>query len=200
MHEKTTTKPDGCSEAAALPQAIRDKPDRIHLRLHFRDIGGFTLAELAVSFGVLVLIVFVATQLLKSTTTVTTLGQKRIDADSQTRQVLDRIMLDVAQMVKRSDVDYYVKSSWFAAGSPPPPAGMTGVRTLLQPGNDTMAFYSTVPGYYPPAGSQSPLSLVAYRVNGQNKLERMAKGLVWSAATPGPSPAPPVFIPIPLVS
>ena len=58
---------------------------------------------------------------------------------------------------ERSDVDYYLKSS----ATPPP----TGVRNLLQPGNDTIAFYSTVPGYYPPTGSQSPVSLVAYRVN-----------------------------------
>ena len=32
-------------------------------------------------------------------------------------------------------------------------------------GNDQIAFYSAVPGYYPPTGSQSPVSLVAYRVN-----------------------------------
>ena len=60
------------------------------------------------------------------------------------------------------------------------------MRTLLQPGNDKIAFYSTVPGYYPSTGSQSPVSLVAYRVNqaqqpSYNKLERMGKGLVWNA-------------------
>jgi len=103
--------------------------------------------------------------------------------------------IDFAQMVKRSDVDYYVKSSWFATGTPP---GPTGVRRLVQQGDDTIAFYSAVPGYYPSTGSQSPVSLVAYRVNAQNKLERMGKGLLWNAVTP--SPAPVVFMPIPIAS
>src|SRR6266540_4013502 len=160
--------------------------------------AAFTLAELAVTVGVLVLLVFLATQLLKSAATVTTLGHKQMDADSQTRQLLDRMAIDFAQMVKRSDVDYYLKSS----ATPPP----TGVRNLLQPGNDIIAFYSTVPGYYPSTGSQSPVSLVAYRIN-QNtttgnaaylKLERMGKGLLWSAVTP--TPAPVVFMPMPLAS
>ena len=112
-------------------------------------VGGFTLVELLVSIGVLVLLVFLASQLFNSAATVTMLGHKQMDADSQARQVLDRMALDFAQMVKRSDVDYYVKSSWFASGTPPPPPGVTGVRTLLQPGNDRIAFYSAVPGYYP---------------------------------------------------
>jgi hypothetical protein len=98
--------------------------------------------------------------------------------------------IDFAQMVKRSDVDYYVKSS----ATPPP----TGVRNVLQPGNDKIAFYSAVPGYYPSTGSQSPVSLVAYRINAQNKLERMGKGLVWNAVSTTDTPV--VFMPIPLAS
>src|SRR2546423_5307791 len=148
--------------------------------------AGFTLAELLVSVGVLVLLVLLATQLLNSAATLTTLGHKQMDADSQARQLLDRMAIDFAQMVKRSDVDYYVKSSWFASGTPPPPPGVTAVRTLLQPGNDQIAFYSTVPGYYPLTGAQSPVSLVAYRVNATstsssyNKTERLGRGLVWN--------------------
>ena len=159
----------------------------------------FTLAELAVSVGVLVLVILLFTQLLKSAATVTVLGNKQMDADSQTRQLLDRMAIDVAQMVKRSDVDYYLKSS----ATPPP----TGVRNLAQPGNDKIAFYSTVPGYYPsPSTStqQGPLSLVAYRVNSNstspsyNKLEKMGKGLAWNAVSPTQIPV--VFMPIPLAS
>jgi hypothetical protein len=158
-------------------------------------VNGFTLAELLVSVGVVVLLVLLATQLLNSAATITTLGHKQMDADSQARQLLDRMAIDFAQMVKRSDVDYYVKSSWFATGFPP---GPTGVRTLLQPGNDKIAFYSAVPGYYPSTGSQSPVSLIAYRVNPQNKLERMGKGLVWNAVSTSDTPV--VFMPIPLAS
>src|SRR5437868_1928222 len=108
--------------------------------------AGFTLAELLVSVGVLVLLVLLATQLLNSAATITILGHKQMDADSQARQLLDRMAIDFAQMVKRSDVDYYVKSSATGAGQ----------RNLLFPGNDRIAFYSPVPGYYPSTGSQSP--------------------------------------------
>jgi len=158
-----------------------------------KQTGGFTLAELAVSIGVLALLVFLATQLFKSAATITTLGHKQMDADSQARQLLDRMAVDFAQMVKRSDVDYYVKSS---AASP--------LRNVPQTGNDQIAFYSSVPGYYPTSTYQSPVSLVAYRVNSlsssssYDKMERMGKGLLWNAATP--TPAPVVYIPIPLAS
>src|SRR5207253_6356502 len=115
--------------------------------------GGFTLVELLVSIGVLAILILLATQLLNGAATITTLGDKQMDADSQARQLLDRMAIDLAQMVKRSDVDYYVKSS---AASP--------LRSVPQPGNDQIAFYSAVPGYYPSSGAQSPVSLVAYRV------------------------------------
>jgi hypothetical protein len=143
---------------AAVPAANFGDTQATRLPLQHTKVNAFTLAELVVSVGVLVLLVVLATQLLNSTATVTTLAQKQMDADTQTRQLLDRMAIDFTQMVKRSDVDYYVKSSWFATGSPP---GPTGVRNLLQAGNDTIAFYSTVPGYYPSTGSASPLSLVA---------------------------------------
>jgi hypothetical protein len=192
---------------AAVPSAILVTAQPTRLPLRGCSAGGFTLAELLVSVGVLVLLVLLATQLLNSAANITTLGHKQMDADSQTRQLLDRMAIDFAQMVKRSDVDYYVKSSWFVTGAPTPAPGCTtacssvysmGVRTLLQPGNDKIAFYSAVPGYYPSTGSQSPVSLIAYRVNPQNKLERMGKGLVWNAVSTSDTPI--VFMPVPLAS
>src|SRR5436190_18526605 len=75
------------------------------------SIRGFTLAELLVSMGVLVLLVFLATQLLNSAATITILGHTQMDADSQARQLLDRMAIDFAQMVKRPDVSYYVKTT-----------------------------------------------------------------------------------------
>lgn len=150
-------------------------------------VAAFTLAELLVSVGVLVLLVLLATQLLNSAANITTLGHKQMDADSQARQLLDRMAIDFAQMMKRSDVDYYLKSSAIAP-----------LRRVLQPGNDQIAFYSAVPGYYPTPSYQSPFSVVAYRVSAQNKLERMGKGLVWNAVSTSYTPV--VFIPIPLAS
>ena len=109
--------------------------------------------------------------------TTMTLGNKRMDADSQARQLLDRMANDFDQMLKRSDISYYVKT-----GS-------------AQPGNDQIAFFSAVPGYYGQAGYNSNASLVAYRVNADstsasyNKLERMGKGLALNGAyTTGPDP------------
>ena len=158
--------------------------------------GGFTLAELVVSMGVLALLIVLASQFFNSAATVTTLGNKQMDADAQARQLLDRMAIDFAQMVKRSDVDYYVKSS---AASPQ--------RRVLQPGNDQIAFYSAVPGYSASGSTstqQSPVSLVAYRVNSDstlasyNKMERFGKGLVWNAVSTADTPV--VFMPIPVAS
>jgi hypothetical protein len=122
-----------------------------------------------------VLVLFVA-RLFNSAAAVTTSGSKHIDADTQARQLLDRMTIDFAQIVKRGDVDYYLKS----------PAN-------AQSGNDQIAFYSSVPGYYPSTGSPSPISLVAFRINAQ-KLERLGKGLVWNGVSATNKPI--VFLPL----
>src|SRR6266545_1934058 len=124
-----------------------------------RRCAAFTLAELLVSIGVLALLVVLATQLLNSAATITTLGHKRMDTDSEARQLLDRMAIDLVQMVKRSDVDYYVKASTTASDC---------TACGLQPGNDQMIFYSTVPGYFSTDltyGQKSPISIIGYRVN-----------------------------------
>ena len=146
--------------------------------------GGFTLVELTVSMSVLVLMVLLTTQLINSAANVTGLGHKLMDADSQAREVFDRMAVDFARMAKRSDVDYYVKT--FGIGP-----------WTLQ--NDQIAFYSNVQGYYPSGGSSSPVSLVGYRINSNpnspayNRLERLGKGLTWNGATIG---TPMVFSPL----
>ena len=101
---------------------------------------GFTLAELLVTVGVLVVLMLLFTQLLNSAANITTLAHKRMDGDSQARELLDRMAIDVTQMVKRSDVYYHLKASTTPADCP---AGECGT----QPGNDEIAFYSNVPGY-----------------------------------------------------
>ena len=151
-----------------------------------RCCHGFTLAELLVSIAVLSLLVLVASRMINSVATVATLGSKRMDADSQVRPVLDRIAVDLTQMIKRSDVDYYFKGSDTMQGS-----GTVGL-------NDRMAFYSQAQGYFPSPspGSQGPVSLIAYRVNAKTtsgsfcKMERMSKGLFWSTVSPIPTPSP----------
>jgi len=183
------SRPNHTPVEAAVPAAVRECPQATRLPLQRCCVSGFTLAEVVVSVGVLVLLVILATQLLNSAATITTLGHKQMDADSQARQLLDRMAIDFAQMVKRSDVDFFAKGTVA-------PNSVGGAMT----GNDQIAFYSTVPGYYPPTGSQSPVSLVAYRVNSDstsssyNKLERMGKGLVWNGVSLTDTPV--VFMPL----
>src|SRR6266705_3690127 len=82
-------------------------------RSHVRSVrvthGGFTLAELLVSMAVLIIITLMLTQLMTSATAITRPGGKHIDTDTQARVVFDRMAVDFAQMLKRTDIDYYVK-------------------------------------------------------------------------------------------
>ena len=150
---------------------------------------GFTLVELLVAMAVLALLVLFVTSLVNSAATITTLGNKRMDADSQARQLFDRMAVDFAQMVKRDDVDFFAKGTVA-------PKSVGGAMTV----NDQIAFYSAVSGYYPSTGSQSPLSLVGYRINAVagatafNKMERLGIGLVWNGVSA--TDAPVVFLPL----
>jgi competence protein ComGC len=169
-----------------------------------RTRTAFTLAELLVSMLVLIIIVFMLAQLMKSAQSVTRSGNKHLSTDTQGRVVLDRIALDLAQMLKRTDVDYYVKQpTGYTKGN-----GHGWGRKIPtgQPGSDQIAFFTQVPGYYP-SGTQSPISLVAYRVNQSSssnpaymRLERLAKGLRSNGTDPGNNPSttdsfPIVFLP-----
>jgi hypothetical protein len=136
----------------------------------------FTFVEILTSVAVLAAVVLSVTRLFSNTVMLATFVSKRMESDGQARPLLDRIGIDLAQMLKRSDVDYYVKTPH-----------------NVQRGNDQLAFYSTVPGYYPSTGSQSPLSLVSYRINTQYDAERLGKGLLWTGVSTGSTPL--VFLP-----
>jgi type II secretory pathway component PulJ len=142
-----------------------------------KDHLGCTLAEMLVSVAVLALLVVFVSRVFSSAASVTTNSSKHIDCDLQARQLFDRMASDFAQMVKRPDVDYYAKSD-----------------LDTETGNDRIAFFSQMPGYYPSNGSASPTSLVAYRVNSDNrsasfnKMQRMGKGLVWNGVSASHTP------------
>jgi prepilin-type N-terminal cleavage/methylation domain-containing protein len=141
-----------------------------------RSDAGFTLVEVLASIAALTLIVLSVARLFNDVAALINSGNKRMEADGQARPLLDRIAIDFAQMLRRSDVDYYVKSP-----------------TNVQPGNDQIAFFSEVPGYYPSTGSQSPISLVSYRINATGKAERLGKGLLWNGVSSSTTPI--VFLP-----
>src|SRR5881398_736305 len=71
--------------------------------------AAFSLVELMVAVAVLAILIALVAQLTNSATTITRVGTKHIDADTQARAVLDRVGLDIAQMIKRTDIDYYIK-------------------------------------------------------------------------------------------
>jgi Tfp pilus assembly protein PilV len=139
---------------------------------------GFTLGEMLISVVLLAFVVLFVSRLVNNAATITTVGNKRMDADSQGRQLLDRMAVDFDQMLKRTDISYYIK------------AGSTGTAMT---GNDRMAFFSAIPGHLAStqSGWQSNIALVAYRVNADatsssyNKVERMGKGLNLNGAYSG---------------
>jgi len=164
-----------------------------------RTSNAFTLIELLISLAVTALIILMVAQLMTNTAATARTGNKHIDTDTQARAVLDRMAMDFGRMLRRTDVDYYIKA--FAGYRNPNAHGKGKKLKSGEIGNDSMAFFSQVPGLYP-AGSQSPLSLVAYRINSNTnsaaylRLERMGKGLLWNGVSNGTSatsPYPIVF-------
>jgi prepilin-type N-terminal cleavage/methylation domain-containing protein len=157
---------------------------------------GFTLAEMLVSIAVLTLVVVFVAQLTKSAVTITTLGHKRMDADSQARQFFDRMAVDFNQMLTRNDVSYFLKAADGVTNNMTTGSSSVGM-------NDRMAFFSGGPGYLASTQQSYPsnLGLVAYRVNAAypgsvyynigtyprlyNRVERMGKGLNLNGAYSG---------------
>jgi prepilin-type N-terminal cleavage/methylation domain-containing protein len=149
---------------------------------------GFTLVEMLVSVAVTVLLVFLVMQLLNAAATTARPASKHVDTDTEARTVFDRMAVDFGQMLKSNDVDYYLKANSVKypghSGGHSKGGGQGKGNTDL---NDYMAFYTEAPGYS--SSSPSPLSLVAYRVNGlsssaaYNKLERRGEGLLWNGST-----------------
>jgi prepilin-type N-terminal cleavage/methylation domain-containing protein len=151
---------------------------------------GFTLAEVLVSVFVLVIILLMVAQLMNSATGIIRPGNKHIDTDTEARAVFDRMAMDFGRMLKRTDIDYFLKQN-----DPARYPGHSGGHSRGHRGspgqqlNDQLAVFTQVPGYYP-SGAASPISLVAYRVNNASnspasyfKLQRMSKGLLWNGAS-----------------
>lgn len=150
-----------------------------------RNSGAFTLIELIISCVILTLLILLATQVVNTAATIARPANKRIDTDTQARAILDRMGVDIARMLKRTDVDYYIKQPTGKYKGHGNGHGYGKKLQTGQQGSDQIAFFSQAPGYYP-AGAQSPLSLIGYRINENSnsasylQLERMGKGLLWN--------------------
>jgi prepilin-type N-terminal cleavage/methylation domain-containing protein len=161
---------------------------------------GFTLVEMLISTAVLVVLILIITQVINTAATTLRPANKHIDTDTEARTVFDRMAVDFAQMLKRTDVDYFFKANdrkYPGHSGGHSRGGGGGGQTDL---NDYIAFYTQTPGYS--SSSPSPISLVAYRLNGlstsaaYNKLERRGEALLWngiSGYNPNSATARPVF-------
>jgi prepilin-type N-terminal cleavage/methylation domain-containing protein len=165
--------------------------------------AAFSLFEIMVAVAVLAILTVLVAQLTNSVSALTRVGVKHIGTDTQARAVLDRIGVDISKMIKRSDLDYYIKQPTGYNGHGQGHGWGTKLKSGQQ-GNDQCAFFALLPGYYTQSGGQSPVSLVAYRVNQNSgsaaylQLERMAKGLLWNGVsndTNANSVYPIVFLP-----
>ncbi len=138
----------------------------------------FTLVEVLVAMTVLVLLIGMIAQMTGGMSSIIGRGQAHINTDGQARALLDRMAIDFEAMIKRSDVDYYLKGR---------PITLTQTTQGIVGTNDQIAFYSEVPGYFPTTTGtalQSTVSLVAYRVNATTMhMERLCKGLAWNGAS-----------------
>lgn len=156
---------------------MRSTETKMEAALAARRHRAFTLTEMLVSIAVLTMLILLVTQLVNSATAVMTRGRKSFDADGDARMVFDRMAIDFSRMLRRGDADFFGKDS--SGGQP-----MTG--------NDQIAFYSAVPGYYSPTATatatpsrnqRSPISVAGYCMSadpaGRPQLVRLAKGLVW---------------------
>ena len=70
---------------------------------------GFAFVEILVCVGVLVVLLALILQLFNGAAAITKTGTKHMETDEQARAFLDRMQVDIAAMVTRSDVDYYLK-------------------------------------------------------------------------------------------
>src|SRR5438552_17653673 len=76
-----------------------------------RACRAFTLLELIMSIGILVLLVLCVTQVVNTAATVVRHANKHIDTDTLARNVIDRMAVDFARMLKRTEVDDTVIAS-----------------------------------------------------------------------------------------
>jgi len=156
---------------------------------------GFTLVEMLVATAVLVLLIVLVAQLTNSATMTITSSRKHLDADAQARLIFDRMGNDFANMLKRKDVDYILKTGTNPQNNHPSlDEQMLDGGNSPYYGNDAMYFFSEAPAYSGTnsnAATRNSVALVGYRINTANPyalntpvLERLGKTLTWDQAPP----------------
>jgi prepilin-type N-terminal cleavage/methylation domain-containing protein len=130
---------------------------------------GFSLIELLAAIAVLSILGLVIVQITSAVSRTTSLSNRAIDADAQVRLAMERIGLDLSQLIKRQDTDFSAQN--VAAGT---------VSNIL-------LFLSDVGSTGISTSNNRGLSLIAYRVaphsDNQNRacLVRAGKAIPWNA-------------------
>jgi type II secretory pathway pseudopilin PulG len=120
-----------------------------------RRDAGFSLLEALVSAALLAILLTIVASLSSQTSSVSAVSHRRIFADSEARQTLDRLGSDFSHALIRGDLP-----------------------TLLEKkaGNDGLAFHVDSEGYTGDRG----ISRIGYRIPDESgQLERGAQGLFW---------------------
>lgn len=119
--------------------------------------AAFTLIEIMVAMAVLVVLLLMVVGLVNSTASLTAHANKRISAEQEARQVLDRISKDLERIVLRSDLGQRIEK--------------------LANADDTLSFYAQVKGYEGDRG----LTRISYKLS-DGRLVREASGTFWNSA------------------
>jgi prepilin-type N-terminal cleavage/methylation domain-containing protein len=130
-----------------------------------RRLFAFTLLEVLVASAILAILLVLIAQILGATTNTSAEGRERLAADREARMALDRLAIDVSRSILRPDLGFSFRQ---------------------EAGNDTLAFYSEVPG----RGNGSSLSAVGYRVVDGKGLERASVTIPWEDITFDPAQIP----------
>jgi len=167
-----------------MPRPSIRKPRPFELGLCLQR-KAFTIVEMLVAFVVLFIVVVLVAQLMDASTTTIRASTKHTETDSEARLLFDRMGVDFAKLLTRSDVDLSgFKQPLYHL---PVAYGSTVFPENLQTGNDRFAFYSETTGYCPAllkGSNKAPITLVAYMVDTDPYtqipvLRRMSKGLGW---------------------
>jgi prepilin-type N-terminal cleavage/methylation domain-containing protein len=157
---------------------------------------GFTLVEVLVSIAVLGLLVALIGTLFNNTSAASSISTTHLEADARVRLLFARMASDFSHILKRKDIDYYLKSpsylEWPLTGYNTPANLQTGTVGF----NDQMAFFSHVAGYSYATDPENAVSLVAYRVNNTGSapcIERLGTALAWGGGSSTIFPLP--FLP-----
>lgn len=158
-----------------------------------KSAAAFTLVEVLVAIAVLILLIALIAQLFSNASVVSSLSIRHLEVNARVQVLFARMSADFSRIVKRPDVDYFLKSPAHLVSpyltaqttdnlqSGPPASPATGSYT-----NDQMAFFSEVSGYSSVSDLENSVSLVAYRINGTGTtpaLERLGTALSWGGGS-----------------